>query len=196
LHAEEEKLERRALHAGRRLMFGEAWDKNLTEIVKHGPIHLVGFTGDLAQGGKANEYKALMPLLDRTLDRLGLDYTRLFVVPGNHDIDRAVAKTAWKTLREADWNEGDALSRWLAGGSPLPRIKKTLADDIFARQSAYRAWVKDTLRRPELLSGPDADHPRLGYRVKLDGFPFPLHIVGFDSAWLAGPGVLMPVSCV
>ena len=128
-------------------MFGKAWDDNLTAILEHGPIDLVCcFTGDLAQGGKAKEYEALIPLLDRTLTRLDLDYARLFVVPGNHDIDRDVAKNAWKKLREADWKEGDASSGGMAGGPALPRIKKTIADEIFERERVYRAWVKDTLR--------------------------------------------------
>ena len=37
--------------------------------------------------------------------------------------------------------------------------------------------------RPDLLP---VVHPRLGYRVRLPDFPVPVHIIGFDSAWLAG----------
>ena len=48
--------------------------------------------------------------------------------------------------------------------------------------------MRDTLRRPELLPKA-AHHPRLGYRVSLDRFPFPVHVIGLDSAWLAGEGV-------
>jgi predicted ATP-binding protein involved in virulence/calcineurin-like phosphoesterase family protein len=51
---------------------------------------LVCCVGDLAWSGQADEYelveeRALLPLLER----LGLGKDRLFVVPGNHDVDRS-----------------------------------------------------------------------------------------------------------
>ena len=169
----------------RRRVLGEAWEKNLDAIRQHGPIDLLCFTGDLVQSGKAEEYAALTGFVEAMLARLGLDRERLFVVPGNHDIDRDVAKDAWTALRGLGWNEGGALSQWMATGRPPPRIRESLCDEILTRQAAYRTWVRDTLRRPDLLPSPAA-HPRLGYRVTLSDFPVPVHVIGLDSAWLAG----------
>jgi tetratricopeptide (TPR) repeat protein/predicted MPP superfamily phosphohydrolase len=169
----------------RRRVLGEAWEKNLDAVRRHGPIDLLCFTGDLVQSGKAEEYAALTDFVEAMLTRLGLDRERLFVVPGNHDIDRDVAKEAWTALRGLGWNEGGALSHWMATGRPPPRIRASICDEVLARQDAYRAWVRDTLHRPELLPSA-AGHPRLGYRVTLSDFPFPLHVIGLDSAWLAG----------
>ena len=50
---------------------------------------LVFVSGDLANKGKTEEHSAFwwefaVPLLDRA----GLDETRLFVIPGNHDVER------------------------------------------------------------------------------------------------------------
>jgi calcineurin-like phosphoesterase family protein len=169
----------------RRRVLGDAWEKNLDAIVQRGAIDLLCFTGDLVQSGKAEEYAALTGFVDAMLKRLGLDRERLFVVPGNHDIDRDVAKDAWTELRGLDGSEGGALSHWMATGCPPPRIRAAICDEVLTRQAAYRTWVRDTLRRPDLLPRAAA-HPRLGYRVSLAGFPFPVHVIGLDSAWLAG----------
>ncbi len=48
------------------------------------------FTGDLADWGKGPEYKRVSALLDALLKQLGLGRERLFLVRGNHDIDRKI----------------------------------------------------------------------------------------------------------
>lgn len=171
----------------RRRVLGPEWDKNLGEILRAGPIDLICFTGDLAQSGKPAEYAALTSFVDYLLVRTGVPRECLFVVPGNHDIDRDIAKTAWTELRALGESEAEALSRWMAGGRAPPRLSDAYRDEVLERQAAYRAWVRDGLRRPELLPIPGR-HPRLGYRVglRLPGHPFDVHVIGLDSAWLAG----------
>ncbi len=171
----------------RRRVLGEAWDRNLDAFLEDGPIDLVCFTGDLAQAGKPEEYALLTPFVEALLARVGVPADRLFVVPGNHDIDRSVAEPAWKALRGLGWDEAAALSRWMAGGRPPLRVAPSWPDEVLARQAAYRAWVRDALKRPDLLPGAPR-HPRLGYRVTLalGGLPLPVHVIGLDTAWLAG----------
>jgi tetratricopeptide (TPR) repeat protein len=169
----------------RKRVFGAEWEKNLAAIVDDGPIDLICFTGDLVQSGKPSEYAALTPFVENLLAHTGVAHDRLFVVPGNHDIDRSIAKPAWKKLRGL--GDGEALSRLMAVERVASRPLATAREDILKRQGAYRAWVRDGLRRPELLPTPD-QHPRLGYRVslRLPGHPFDMHVIGLDSAWLAG----------
>ncbi|APR86604.1 Adenylate cyclase [Minicystis rosea] len=170
----------------RRRVLGEAWERNLGEILEDGPIDLIAFTGDLAQSGKAEEYERLTPFVEALLARTRVPRERLFVVPGNHDVDRSVNEAPWKELRALGWEEAPALARWMAGGKPPPRVSGAWPDEVMARQKAYREWVHDTLKRPDLLGG--VEHPRLGYRamIAVPGLPFPVHVVGLDSAWLAG----------
>src|ERR1700761_4276455 len=52
-------------------------------------VDFIVFSGDLAFGGKRLEYEAAREhLLDSVLDAVGLGRKRLFIVPGNHDLDR------------------------------------------------------------------------------------------------------------
>jgi len=182
------------LHAGKevsgnnqwraRLVLGEAWQRNLHEVAADGPVDIVCFTGDLAQSGKAEEYLQAGEFLRSVLDVLGLDASRLFVVPGNHDCHRDTRQPEWAALRAAIDESGNAkgVGAWM-GGSKLPfGFKAEWRDAIHARQEAYRDWLK-AFGLEHCLPGPV--HP-LGWRYRLDASGTPLHLVGLNSAWLAG----------
>lgn len=62
------------------------------------PLDLLFVTGDLAHSGKADELVQVVGLLRRLLATTGLPPERLFVVPGNHDVDRSVGRWLLRTL--------------------------------------------------------------------------------------------------
>lgn len=172
----------------RRRVLGNAWLQNLRELREDGAFDLVCFTGDAAQSGKEPEYQRVTDFLLTTLQELSVPLERCFLTPGNHDINRDIAPDAWKTLRDnlARVHPQD-VSRWFSGGSAPFGFAGPEREAVLSRQAAYRRWVAETLKRPELLPSPQL-HPHLGYRVTLNfpHFPFPFHIIGLDSAWLAG----------
>ncbi len=172
----------------RRRVLGEAWEYNLDAFCAQGPIDLVCFTGDAADWGQPAEYAAASELFHSLMHRLGLPLERLFLVPGNHDIDRSLHADAWQQLRNT-YRQGDGLtlSRWLAGlGKPPPGADAAWMELVLARQAAYRQWLQD-LGREALVPAGHA-HGRVGYRISLDlpKLPFPVHLIGLDTAWLAG----------
>jgi calcineurin-like phosphoesterase family protein len=179
----------------RRRVLGKAWERNLDELLKDGPLDLVCFTGDVADWGKADEYGPATDFIKALLTRLSLPLDRLFLVPGNHDIDRKSGESAWEELRGSKDKKGKLfrvpqleLSRWMAGGHPPLGLEGVSRDELLSRQSAYREWVSTTLGRKELVPCKTSPHPFLGYRqtLRLPGQPFDIHVVGLDSAWLAG----------
>jgi predicted MPP superfamily phosphohydrolase len=172
----------------RRRVLGDAWLRNLDELKVTGPFDLVCFTGDTADWGLADEYAAVTGFFQETLQRLGVPPERFFLVPGNHDVCRKVATDDWQALRANLHRVNDQdLSRWLAGGTTPWGFQDAQRDAVLTRQTAYRDWLRNDLKRPELLPDP-ALHPHLGYRqtMRLPGFPFDVHVIGLDSAWLAG----------
>ncbi|WP_309896668.1 metallophosphoesterase [Archangium sp.] len=189
-------LHERGPHEGesfrRRRVLGSEWERNLEALLKDGPIDLVCFTGDVANWGKPEEYGPATEFIDALLGKLALPRERLFLVPGNHDIDRSQGKTAWSKLRGKKGLlfqvEPLQLSRWMAGGKPPLGLEKVKREVLLSRQGAYRDWVATTLGRKELVPSEKAPHPLLGYRqtLRLPGHPFDIHVVGLDSAWLAG----------
>lgn len=62
------------------------------------PLDLIFVTGDLAQSGRAEEYVLVVELLERLMAATGVARERVFVVPGNHDVDRVVGRWLLRTL--------------------------------------------------------------------------------------------------
>lgn len=62
------------------------------------PLDLIFITGDLAHSGKAEEYALVVEFLRRLMELTRVPAQRVFVVPGNHDVDREVGKWLLRTL--------------------------------------------------------------------------------------------------
>lgn len=60
---------------------------------------VVFVTGDIAYSGQAKEYKAAGEFFDALLTAAGLDKPRLFIAPGNHDVDRSAGDGLARTLK-------------------------------------------------------------------------------------------------
>src|SRR5262245_12718589 len=55
-------------------------------------------TGDIAHSGKPGEYEIAAKFFDELLRAAGLDKSRLWVIPGNHDVDRDFGVGLTRTL--------------------------------------------------------------------------------------------------
>ncbi len=98
---------------------------------------LVFATGDIAQKGQASEYAAATDFFDAVLKELGLGRERLFVVPGNHDVDR---DEGLGLLRSPD--SGESADKYFQPD----RAKH----HITSKQAAFLAWYNgyfDGIRR-------------------------------------------------
>jgi len=69
---------------------------------RFGKIDLVFVTGDIANSGKPAEYDRATEFFDRLLHVLGLSRAHLFVVPGNHDVDRVAGQGLARTLESRE----------------------------------------------------------------------------------------------
>lgn len=181
-----ERGRRESEPARRERVLGDAWLHNLDEIRAEG-IDLVCMTGDVAQSGKLDEYDRAGEFLARTLAELRLGRDRLFLIPGNHDIDRSRSRKAWQALR-GSIHRADQLevARWIAGGRTPLGMEPAWLHGAFKRQEAFRAWLKRFGLGSQLPN--ESPHRKLGYRfkVRLPNTPFDVFVIGLDSAWLSG----------
>jgi hypothetical protein len=171
-------------------VLGQAWRDNLDAIAQDRQVDLVCFTGDLAFSGKPEQYREAGEAIEFLLQQLNLDKSRFFCVPGNHDIDRDLEADAWRQLRDAHDVRPEDFDPWIAGGRAPPGCEDAWIDAVLLRRRAYDDWL--TTFGLDHLRPQHHRHGRLGYRItfapgELDNAA-PLHIVGFDSAWLAGDG--------
>jgi AAA ATPase domain/Calcineurin-like phosphoesterase len=169
-------------------VLGEKWAANLAELRRDGvPFDLVLFTGDLGDWGHPTDYPRACALLQQTCTALEVPLDRLFVIPGNHDVDRTIQRAAWKSLRRDVAKDPRAYSTWMAGEDRGALRGDRRRDQILERQQAFWGAVATELGRPTL--GPwHSPHQRLGYRqaVTLPGLSQPIQVIGLDTAWLAG----------
>ena len=84
---------------------GGPYDRSvvLSAMIKHvreSPTRpdLIFATGDIAQSGKPAEYRQAAKFFDALLDASNLTKDRLFVIPGNHDVNIAKAENLKRTL--------------------------------------------------------------------------------------------------
>src|SRR5919205_1115127 len=169
-------------------VLGKSFLNALEEIAKR-KIDLVCLTGDVADWGHPKEYAAATVRIEQILEIAGVPKDRFFVVPGNHDVQRHIAKDAWQGIR--DWysrtHNGAALGRWFRDVEEPPLITNSQwRRDILKRTNAFWNWFgnfQPGLRpqRPNLL----------GFRKTLPAGTFEhinvdVHIIGLDSAWLCG----------
>ncbi|MDM0116942.1 metallophosphoesterase, partial [Variovorax sp. J22R133] len=109
---------------------------------------LIFATGDIAQSGKPAEYAQATRFFDALLDAAGLDRGCLFVVPGNHDVDRGQGIGLARTL--ASREDSDA---YFAPEVPKPHLSQKLR----AFSQWYGQYFAGIRRFPETSScGPVA----------------------------------------
>lgn len=174
--------------ARRYRVLGDAWRRNLDDLCAEGAIDIVCFTGDLVDWGKTEEYENVTPFVDELLAQLQLDYGRLFVVPGNHDIDRSIGRSEWERLRSnLDETNAQQVARWLElkQGKAPRGFEDHWRDAVLQRQANYRRWLQKIGLNSQV---PEHSGRRLGYRIalRLPALPFDIQVIGLDSAWLAG----------
>lgn len=169
-------------------VLGDAWKRNLDDLLNEGAIDMVCLTGDVAHSGRTEEYEQAGRYLEEWLGHLGhRSRERLFIIPGNHDINRTINEQTWAALRNKLSHVSTLkLSRWLSGGEVPLGLDDGWREAVLERQGAFRAWLKAFDR--EALHPEKSRHGRLGFQVsvRLPHVPFDIHITGLDSAWLAG----------
>ena len=73
---------------------------DLRERIRSDGLHpdFIVVTGDLAFGGAEEEYVLARQFLDQLIEMTGLEKSRLFVVPGNHDVARTLVTRGAKGI--------------------------------------------------------------------------------------------------
>jgi len=131
----------------------------------------IAVTGDLAYSGKSSQYELVCPFFEKLLSVTDLPRERLFVVPGNHDIDRQLISPGAYAIGKDLISRQDT-NKILAS----PNDRKYL----FARFKGYANFVNEYFKGHLVF---DDDH--YFYTSPLDIGGHRLAILGINSSWLA-----------
>ena len=101
---------------------------------------LIFATGDVANAGQASEYEVATRFFDDLLVATGLERRQLFVIPGNHDVDRGIGIGLARTF-----TSGEQADQYFNPKIPKPHI--TLKQRCFV--DWYNQYFKDIRAFPE-----------------------------------------------
>ena len=131
-------------------------------------VDFVVFSGDLAFSGKPAEYEAARHhLLDPLLDAVGLEPSRLFIVPGNHDLSRETVYDMLPTELQRPLDSDALVQKW------LDAQKRARTLEPF---DAYREFVSKYTGQPT---------PDYASILRLDVSGKQVALLGLNSAWMS-----------
>jgi len=136
------------------------------------------FCGDLAYSGSSFEYRRAKNIfLKALLEKTGLDKSRLFIVPGNHDVD-------WQKITPGV--AGGTLAYLRQGKDYLTRllIDKRLTGERsrnFSKLKYFQNFVNDNANGKS-----NVNHNKLFFSEILSKNKNKIGIVGLNSAWMCG----------
>lgn len=132
-------------------------------------VDFIVFSGDVAFSGKKDEYQAAKEyLFDPVLEATGLSADRLFIIPGNHDLDRGAFEMLPPALQKV-LNEEEC-KKWLADEKKRSRLLEPF-EEFRTFVSAYTG--QDS---PEYAS----------IRLWSDLGGKKVALLGLNSAWMCG----------
>ena len=155
--------------------------KDISERVERinsdlGKIDFICITGDIAYHGKTEEYElAIEQFFQPLLTHTGLDWEKLFIVPGNHDIVQSAVTSGAKSIGDA-LQTRDQITKFMS----IPDEREL----IFKRLKNYFDFFRKQFQRLSL-------NEEFGYFY--NAFPTvttekKVTILGLNSAWLCYGG--------
>lgn len=140
------------------------------------PIDFVFITGDIAYHGKNEEYHLAAHFFDKLLQRLSLQKENLYLVPGNHDVDQQLVKTAKYIAASVNARDLTHIER-------RRRVAEILTDQqcrrlVLRRLDQYAEFVNEYFAGHLRFSDEEYFYSKT---VKIDDAE--LAIYGLNSAW-------------
>lgn len=145
-------------------------------VQRHGKaLDLVFITGDVARHGKDDEYAVAKVFCQRLLEVAGVTSDRLFLVPGNHDVDRSMVPKSHQS-RFYHFERQDQIIELLGDPDLFPLLIRKFA--------AFNGFAGEVLKR-EIFS----DRQYFSAEtivVDRGGREFRVKVAGLNSALFAG----------
>jgi formylglycine-generating enzyme required for sulfatase activity/predicted phosphodiesterase len=138
---------------------------------EHVPLDFVVVTGDIAFSGKAEEFEAAGAFFREVSTATDVPLERFFLVPGNHDVDRAKGLPAYMGATVSDRDKLEELWR-------NPAARRAVFGDNLAAYRTFAMGLNPGIRIPEEQPG--------GFCHNLDCNGRSVALLGLGSSWLCG----------
>jgi hypothetical protein len=145
-----------------------------SRIGDFGKPQFVLISGDLAYSGREAEYEVASQFVGRLAAVLGMPTSDVFIVPGNHDVDRTRAIYQYHGVRSRINSQMD-VERFLGQSSEVAHL--------LTRQERFWAFENSL----HVSGSRRLTEDKLGYCAVRDIDGFAVAVVGLNTAWLSGP---------
>ena len=146
----------------------------IEEQLKEKLIDFIVITGDIAFSGQREEYERALIFCNKLLQITQVPRDRIYIVPGNHDLDRQ--QITKRQLRFYEFDEQDEVGETLSDSTLRPLLMKKFDEfHHFAEQlNGIRHYDENILHMSQVL------------RLKKANQTFKLNLLGLNSALFAG----------
>lgn len=135
-------------------------------------LDFIVLSGDISYSSKPEEYKIAFKFLDKLLEITHLDKNKLFLVPGNHDVDRGAISPGAQSIRK-NLKSRDDINNLLANDDDRSLMLKRLHN--------YSQFIEDYIKENIIFN-----NSKYYYLKKIRVNDLEISIVGLNSAWLSG----------
>lgn len=147
--------------------------RKINEIFSDEKPNVFIITGDIAYSGKVEEYKKAKDYLTQIVQNCEIDLENVFIIPGNHDVDRDKIEKG-----EIDW--------WYSfqDESQLLNVlnSKTAFKKITEKFYGYEKFCEDLLRRKTIKG----KYGEFVSEIRINGSKVKINIVGLNSSLFCG----------
>ncbi|MBU2550774.1 MAG: metallophosphoesterase, partial [Proteobacteria bacterium] len=133
--------------------------------------HFIAVTGDISCKGAARGYESAGSFFDKLLTATNLKKNRLFIVPGNHDLDQK-AVTPMEKLMAENVNDHDTINRIIASEENRRMV--------FSKFDRYAKFVNDWFG-----SDMSFNDERYFYVQSFSEAGKKVAVIGLNSAWMS-----------
>ncbi len=138
----------------------------------HLVINFLFITGDISFKGQANGYKGAKEYINRIVSEVNIDKDNIFIIPGNHDVDRSIKSDLFKELKVKLINIGESNNK----------AYQDIIYDIFCEKKEI--FQRSLYYKNEIADFYNLDFPFYIKNISsIDGLP--VSIVGFNTSWLS-----------
>lgn len=149
--------------------------EDVEKCIKNDSLHpdFIILSGDISYSSKPEEYELARGFLDKLLEISGLDKDRIFIVPGNHDVDRDSITPGARVMTDGI-DSRDSVNKILDNGVDR--------EFIFKRFINYSNFINIYMGERRFLF--DNEHYYYVKNIPVDNLN--LSILGLNSSWLSG----------
>lgn len=108
-----------------------------------GALDAIVLSGDCAEHAAEAQFTLARELLDRLRKTFGVERERIVLVPGNHDVDWAVSRDAYRAVRRSEFAQLTPVSHWQESESAAYIEVVTHADHYGRRFERFAKFYED-----------------------------------------------------